>query len=471
MNNLTYSYYVNNDRYHGFQLPLEKLKGYLVISADFAISEEEVKSIVDNDTVLLSTDHHDVQNSFIDVKGATAEGIVINNQYPFEPSEDKYLSGAGVFYELICSLYPNFKSLERDVLVAITLLSDVRQIENSKARAYLKKAYSYDTSKDDYISYLINSTLDSDYSFGMPRMDRNFIDFTLSPYINALLRADRTSEAINFILGANYDKTSATKIRNSQKDLQSIVENKMHVEKFNNIHIISINALDFLHFNVKLTGYLGLICGKYKDKNNGVSVIGFVYENGKILRTSFRGKYDDVHYLHGVRNLGIDAEGHPNAFGIKNFHPTTDTWIQLDDLVGDLESDHIATFKVIESSNLMITLTNIGMKLANENCYVRDMYRTYIKYIGKNAKVVKVTYKYEEFTHEDYVSGIKPAKQKNGVSFKYQLDRDGNPIIKYMEYLIDGRTVKSFGVSIEDGVILPILERGYIQLYIRSPLK
>ena len=39
---------------------------------------------------------------------------------------------------------------------------------------------------------------------------------------------------------------------------------------------------------------------------------------------------------------------------------------------------------------------------------------------------------------------------------------------KYLEYLVDGRKVKSFGVPIEEGLILPIVEKGYINLYIRG---
>ena len=199
---LKYSYYVNENRFHGFNIPASKLKGFLVISSDFGITAEEVENLVDNDVVLLSTDHHECQDTFIDIKKETAEGIVINNQYPFEPEEDRYLSGAGVFFELICSLYPEFNTAERRALVGITLLSDVRQIENKKARQYLKTTYTMDTSCG-YVKYLIDSTVSDSFNFGTPKLDRNFIDYTLNPCINALLRADKTNEAIKFILGSS----------------------------------------------------------------------------------------------------------------------------------------------------------------------------------------------------------------------------------------------------------------------------
>ena len=76
---LSYTYYVNEHRYHGFELSLKDLKGYLVIAADFAITQAEVEAMVANDIVLLSTDHHEIQSEFIDVVGETAEGIVIIN--------------------------------------------------------------------------------------------------------------------------------------------------------------------------------------------------------------------------------------------------------------------------------------------------------------------------------------------------------------------------------------------------------
>ena len=211
---LSYTYYVNEHRYHGFELSLKDLRGYLVIASDFAITQAEVEAMIANDIVLLSTDHHEIQAEFIDIIGETAEGIVINNQYPFESEEDRYQSGAGVFYELICSLYPEFKSKERDALVGLTLLSDMRPIENNKAKRYLRSAYSYDSSVG-FIGYLVASCQSSDYDFGQPKFDRNFIDYNISPTINALLRANKTQECIDFILGKGLPNFDAKGLQKS----------------------------------------------------------------------------------------------------------------------------------------------------------------------------------------------------------------------------------------------------------------
>lgn len=468
MQGLKYSYYVNSDRYHGFQLSLDQLQGYLVIASDFTITEDEAQAIVDNNIALLSTDHHDVQDEFIHVYGKCgAEGVVINNQYPFEPEDNRYQSGAGVFYELICELYPEFKSKEREALVGVTLLSDMRPIENTKAEKYLKTTYSIN-SEVGYIDYLISSCLSSDFGFGKPKFDRNFIDYNLSPTINALLRADRTDDAVKFILGGGLTTFDA---KGLQKQLLADMYVRADIYPFNNVVYLIVRATDFFDYNIKISSYIGLFCNDYKDKHEGISVLGLVVENGHVVRTSFRGRYDDIHYRSAFRSLGLKAEGHAGAFGILDFKPDTDLWYQIDDLVGDLEANHTPTIKVINASNLAFVLNRDGARVALSNCYVRDMYRTYFKYTGSNAKIIKQTYKTVEFTNEDYIKGVVPDIKIQGVSYKYLRDENNEPITKYIEYLVDGRKVKSFGDKIEDGLILPILEKGYMQLYVRGELK
>lgn len=141
-------------------------------------------------------------------------------------------------------------------------------------------------------------------------------------------------------------------------------------------------------------------------------------------------------------------------------------------MVGDLENDHISTYKVIETSNLAGTLLQKGSVIAEENCYVRDMYRTYIRYKGSHIKEVKHTYKMEEFSDEDYIMGRKADCEDRNGKYKYIRDDNGVPVSKYIEYTVDGRRVKSFGVELTEKVlILPILEKGYVQLYVRNDLE
>lgn len=453
---LDYTYYVNENRVHGFTLDPSMLKGYLLVAADFAIDRETLKTIVDAGVDVISTDHHEVEDELIYYSNGGYEGIVINNQYPFEPEEDRYLSGAGVVYEVFKEMSPDFKSEERDSVVGITLLSDVRPIENKKARKFLAKLY---TNTEGYIAYLIDNTLRSDFGFGCPKMDRNFVDFTFSPTINAMLRFNKTSEAVEFVLGRGLD--FSCDYRKMQSDLVSRLKDTAEVLELSSCYVLAINTR---LFEVDITNFIGLLCSMYK--NSGKSALAFAYDGGRIKRASFRGLCDDVDYRKDFQTLGINAQGHKGAFGIKDFYPNADTWTQIAEHIGRLEVNSSETRTIIDSSNLSLSIRTKGNGIAYENCYCRDMYRTYFRYKGKNAREVKRTFKTIPFTDEDYINKLTPDKKYEGEYFKYELDKDGNKIPKYIEYVVDGQKVKSFGVGVSDGLILPILEKGYLQLYV-----
>ena len=461
-----YSYYVNNHRYHGFTQDPAALSGYFVISADFAITQEFMQTLVDYDVMIASFDHHEIQSSFIEVKGSSgAEGVVINNQYPFEPEENKYNSGAGVLYEAFCEMYPEFKSDEREALVGLTLLSDVRPIENNaNARRYLKKLYTADSSSG-YIGYLVSCTKGDDYGFGVPKLDRNYVDYTLSPRINSMLRFDKTSEAIDFILGRGIQSEN---YKSRQKEFVEVMLQRGRYLKLNSVHIIAFDSHDFTDYDADITNFIGLCCSRHKDSNSNISTLAFSIENGRVTRASFRGRFSNISYRSSFKQIDIDAQGHNSAFGIQNFNPTLEMWQSIDDVVSDLEYMHEPTETVIEVPNLSAFALQKGLRVAQENCYVRDIFRTYVKYTGNNAKIVRETYKYEPFNDDDYMNGKKPDKVVKTEYYKYVLDQDGNPIPSYIEYLIDGKTVKSFGVNVYEGVILPIMDKGYISYYVRS---
>lgn len=453
---LRYTYHVNGNRSHGFELPADMLSGYLVIAADFTITQEEMENLVSKGVACICIDHHKCQDEFIDIKGVNAEGIVINNQYPFEPVEDRYLSGAGVVYELFVSLFQEFKSEDRASMVGITLLSDIRAIENKKAHRYLAKTYN---NAEEYMRYLVDETMRSDFGFGVPRMDRDFIDFTFSPTINAMLRFNKVDEAIDLIFGKGMQKD--VDYRKKQQELITVVESDVEILDMQNTTILAVDATKY---DEDITNFIGLICSKYK--NNGKSTLIFAHREGKILRASFRGRYDDLNYLNEFRLLGIDANGHEPAFGIKNFFPKPSLWQEIDKMIGGIELNHVDTRTVIDTSNLSMMVTSRGSKLAYENCFVRDMYRAYFRYTGRNIKELRHTYKMSEFTDKDYLSRRKPDKTVKGVNYKYDLDKDGNKVTKYIEYVIDGRTVKAFKDVTGELLILPILEKGYMQLYL-----
>ena len=105
-----------------------------------------------------------------------------------------------------------------------------------------------------------------------------------------------------------------------------------------------------------------------------------------------------------------------------------------------------------------------GNQIAKENCYVRDIHRTYLKYTGDNIVTVRETFHMEELSQEALASGIKPDVVSRGISYRYVRDKNGDPKRKYAEYVVEGFKIKSFGATIQEGLILPILEKGYTSL-------
>lgn len=428
---LQYTYYVNSKRQHGFTLQPSAVKGFFVIAVDFGISSSLVASLVQNDVALLSLDHHDIQKDFIYYKSATtdAEGVVLNNQYPFEDESKRFLSGAGVVYESICTCYPDFKTDEHDAIVGITLLSDAVPIENVQARKYLNKTFSADTQKG-YIGYLVKNTMEVDYGFGVPKLDRNYIDYTFSPRVNSLLRFGRESEALGFVLGKGLSQVNTRKL---QKDYVRYLISIAEIKDYSNLRVVccDVTKVSPEYQGIDISSFIGTVCSRCKSENG--NCIAYVLDNGKVTRASFRGKYSDIHYRVAFKGYGLDAEGHPTAFGIKNLEPSEELWVALNDIVYDLEKDHQQTYKVIEASNLSMIMIQSGMNMAYENCYVRDMYRTYIKYTGTN--------------------------------FKVTVDREN-----FREYTVDGRAVKCFDKSLNpsNAYILPMLEKGHVVLYLQT---
>jgi len=454
---IQYTYFVNDNRVHGFTLQPEIFKDYLIVASDFAITRDEINKIVESGVDIISTDHHNIEDDFIYYESNGYEGVVINNQYPFEPQEHRYRSGAGVIYDVLCEIEPDFKTEERDAVVAITLLTDVRAIENKEAKRYLAGLYQY---TDGYIEYLIQSTIKRDYNFGYPRMDRNFVDFTFSPTINSMLRFNKTKEVTDLILRKCNDCLGSVDYHELQKGVVEDLHSVAEVLELSSMYVL---AVDGSLFNIDITNFIGLLCSSYKNK--GKSSLAFVHEGGRITRASFRGMYDSINYNEEFNKLGIDARGHGNAFGIKHFKPNSQTWLNLDELIKKLEVNSVETRTILESTNLSVSMGTKGARIAHENCFVRDMYRTYFRYKGKNVKEVVHAFKSVPFDDEDYIEKREPDKKVKGVPHKYVYDENGNKITKYIQYEIDGMIVKSFGVGVSEGLILPILDKGYLQLY------
>lgn len=423
-----YQIYINDNRGHGFRIAPEKLKGYLVIAVDFDIPTDIVEQLVLNDVSLVSFDHHKIQDNFVWYKYEGAEACILNNQYPFEPSEDRYLSGAGVVYEALTHIDPTFSSQELQALVGITLLSDSREIENRKAREYLTKTFYTDT-EQGYLHYLMTEVLKGkvSYGFGTPRFDRNFIDFTFSPTLNAMLRYDKGMQAVNFICGRGLDDCKAREV---QKEVIEKMTANAYRLKLSAMTVVACDESILDGSGVSMANYIGYLANK--EKGMGVSVLAYTYRGQEVTRASFRGRYSDVDYNDAFNRMGIVSQGHKSAFGILDFQPTQDIWEKLNHIVGLLDSGHVQTFKVVDVHNLSTAVVQFVGKLAEENMYVRDEYRTYLRYQGTTYRTARKS-------------------------------------TKYIEYIVDGLQVKGFDTEINpcNGLILPVMEKNHVKLYLR----
>ena len=264
---ISFKWYINSNRSHDWSLDIDRIKNRDIIAVDFIINAEKIQELCDAGCNVVSMDHHVNQKDMIDVTGDKGNRCtVINNQYPFEEEDSRYLSGAGVVFETLVALDPEFDTSVNRALVGITLLSDIRDIENPLAEYYLYELYSH--KYKGYIKYLIDSTIgDKDYGFGLPKMDRNFVDFKFSPAINACLRFNMQDEVVEFLLGKgklNLD------YREKQKELVRDIVKYSKVVEFPHLKVVYFREEDFMEYNDVLSSFVGLSASKNLDGKHSV---------------------------------------------------------------------------------------------------------------------------------------------------------------------------------------------------------
>lgn len=467
--NKDYEVFINENRAHGFFYEdIKSLSGRTVIAVDFSITPDKLKLLQENNVKLINIDHHEILNKeqvTYSCDGTHVDGVVVNNQYCFEPEEHRYLSGAGVVYYAFCALVAGFDTELTRALVGLTLLSDIRPLENPYAREFLKTCYKC---RHPYILRLVELTrAEKDYNFGVPSMERNYIDYTFSPKINALFRLNLGNVALDIIQGKDppFSLSDARDVQNQVCDyiysnlknpfdinglLNTAEEGIVQVPKFvdnglgGQTKLVS-TALDGLtmcfvedtpitNATYKLSNFIGLTCSHLKGTGN--STVVYVGTADVIVRGSFRGRCDTVNYLQLFRKYGMTCAGHENAFGILNCRLADVDFIGLIKELKQLEAIAIEqeyANRITETSNFaMFTRTQLLKDIALTNIYVRDRYRVYIKYTGTN--IVRKT------------------------------------MGKMWEYTIDGVHVKCFDADINpsNGYILPIYDRGILSFYLKN---
>lgn len=432
----SFKWYINTNREHGWTLDYNRVSGVDVIAVDFIVEPWRVVELTDAGCNIISMDHHVNSQDFIEVESDYGTyGVVINNQYPFEEEDSRYLSGAGVVFESICSVDKSFDTIENRALVAITLLSDIRDIENPLARGYLKDLYNFKYT--GYIKYLIENTIgEIDYGFGVPRMDRNYVDYKFSPAINSCLRFNREDMVVKFILGSGYIDLGYHKL---QKELVEIIQQNIKVVNFSNLRICYFEKrkIDKKYYDV-LSSFVGLVASKYLDGVHSCIcyMIDYMVDGDKkvpfVRRASFRGNINGLNYLKSLSKI-IHGVGHGSAFGIKELIPSKKLFSKANDICIEVEENSNYVKDVTSVVNLGMFVSRKGFEYGEYNMYCLTQNKKYVKYNG--SRIIK---------------------KRTGA--------------KYNEYEVDGIVVKCFDekVNFDNGLILPINERGNLCMYLEE---
>ena len=442
-----FQWFINENRAHGWGIPIDKVSGRDVIAVDFLIEPWEVVELTDAGVNLLSIDHHVNVENFIDiVSDCESRGYVVNNQYPFEEEDGRYLSGAGVVFEVLSSIYPKFDTAENRSLVGISLLSDVRNIENPYARFYLRELYEH--KMKGVIGYFIKHTIgDIDYKFGVPRMDRNFVDYTFSPVINSLLRFNMGEMVTQFFLGSGCIDLSYHKL---QKDLVDKIQKSCKKVKFSNLtvcYFLESDLLDergevalqldggwrFFSSNI-LSNFVGLVASQNLDGKRSCICYMIGEKNGKrvMKRASLRGNINGLDYRTALLER-IEGVGHPSAFGIKKMNVSKELFSWANEQCKKLENSSSYKRHIINCGNLSFFMSTKGKKIAYENMFKLSQNMSYIKYTGSNIK-----------------------RRRSGAN--------------YIEYNVDGIPVMCFNkdITFKNGIISIMQERSIPCLYLEE---
>ena len=428
-----FKWYINSNRAHGLDSRFLAIKNKNIIAVDFIITDDEIKRMISNGNTVISMDHHENGDKFIYHVGSGWDnyGVVINNQYPFEDEDGRYLSGAGVVFETLCYLDKSFDTVENRSLVGITLLSDIRDIENSLARGYLYDLYNHKCK--GFIGYLIDGTMgERDYGFGVPRLDRNYIDYKFSPAVNACLRFNQEDMVVNFFLGIGDLDLS---YRDKQKELVSNIVDSIKIVDFPKVRVCYFSEDDFPEYVDVLSNFVGLAASRMLDGCR--SVICYMIgtgDDGKrmVKRASFRGHINGLDYLNPLSKY-IEGVGHKPAFGIKNLLPSKELFKRVNRVCDEVEDKSDHSRSIIESNNLSFFVKNKGDRIGTDNMYCLVGNRVYIKYTGNNIK-----------------------RKRSGANFE--------------EYSVDGYSVMCFdrSLSFDTAYILPIMERGFLCMYLEK---
>lgn len=433
--NKRYTYYINSNRQHGFMLMPETIKQLgrcCVLAVDFGMTIDDIQSCVDNGISIVCIDHHEVPQTYeapIHIINANtgAEGVLITNTYVFTPKDAQCLSGAGVCYTVFCDLDATFNTYARRAYVGITLLSDSCPLENDLAASFLHDTFAWDSEEShDLINAVIPPRA---YLHGRQKaFDREFIDYTFSPVLNAMCRFNACYAALALITNPKQN-TDCTIYKERQKPVIDILCNAMDITDYGALLVCIINVptdnIDGAHFGNFIGVIANRLLGEYKK-----TIYVALYHNGVFCRASVRGHGPHIEYLQLFQSCGIDCAGHRAAFGVS---APTDVAIfpNIAQLIVKAQADTVncsSDATIVKVGNLL-QYAQYGYQAAIHNMYVRRDFRIYFDCAACGYTIIKT-----------------------------------NATQTYTEYLINGVVVKCFthGITPVNGIVQPMYTNGYV---------
>lgn len=431
-----FDYYINQNRQHGFYIELDEIKGKTIIAVDFSMTPDELKAVVDAGANIVLIDHHTIGDTFVEYSNGDNRGIIINNQYPFEPANYRFLSGAGVVYFVLVHLMPEMLSEDNKALVGITLLSDIRAIESNEAIDFLKTTYNADTPMINRLKNIVKP--ERSYNFGTIKMDRNFIDYNFSPKFNAMFRANKGYEAFEYMLGLPLDRQLVDLCKEFQNAVIDYIMKNLKGESYGYLNCRYIDDVDMrdvilatgsdpMFLSAKLSNYIGLAASRIKGM--GCSMVYIKNRDGTVQRGSFRGTADQ-NYLQLFKDLGGIGDGHRNAFGFQKMIDID--MCRFNEILTAMAKYVKDSGRIVEVYNMSTVLNTKNKDIAELNTYCRSHKQVFFKYIGKPSQC--------------------------------EIVRQGE---KYCIWKVDGVEVKSFDTSLTpwDNYILPYKENRVYNVY------
>lgn len=438
---------ININRGHGIIQDLSNYKGGVVINVDSGVSWDKLKELVDMGVTVVSIDHHEIEGTpslednylglleegekslvkqgllYYCNEELGSEGVVLNNQYSFEDNDYRFMSGCGVVLDVLNQLNPNFAQSEHTAWHGITLLSDSREIENPIARDILTKTYSTDIESTDTIKHLTDTIGFNKFEIGDNTLDRSYIDFYLSPFINAMLRLNMGYEAIQWFSGGVLRDTT---VKEQQKRILTELRSRLVSAEMGNLLIANVEKYSTDYFEA--SNFIGLLANRMLI--GGKTVVITCTQDGVFQRGSVRGYFNSTDYRGLFSEAGLIALGHKGAFGLKSYSTDTSFWDELDRKVGIEDEKAETTYQIHSMRNLASNRSKIR-ELAYENQFLRPFHKHYIRYTG--LKCFPTTFK-ENF----------------------------------QEYTVDGIPMRCFDseANIRNSYILPSMSKGYMSLYL-----